>query len=380
MKRKKIFLYIYSLHTGGGAENVLYKLAVFLRQQGWLVYACGMLDEEPSFETLMTARGIKVIRLRGDHNPLKTIPRLVRVLKKVKPDILLNWLYPCIITGGLAGRLAGVPRIIANLRGPDLKKRKTRVFLDGITARCCYDGHIAVSQNVKDIFVRREKYPAAKVTVINNGLDSAAEKYLKQIDRAAARRALQLTAQNIVIGALGRLYPEKNQKFLLETLALLLPRLPQARLLLVGDGPSRPELEQLAARLNISDKIIFAGWQSDVYRYLKVMDIYVLPSLYEGHSGSILQAWACRLPVAGAKTTGIRDLVVDGKNGLLFSLQNPSELANIIFNLTAYPRLAQELGKNGWQTATTKYTEKKMFTEYFNYLKNFPGRNPPPPR
>jgi glycosyltransferase involved in cell wall biosynthesis len=376
----KIFMYIYSLHTGGGAENVLYKLAVFLRKQGWEIYVCGMLDEEPSFEDLMTARGIKVIRLQSNHNPLKTIPRLVKVLRKVKPDILLNWLYPCIITGGIAGRLAGTPRIIANLRGPDLKKQKIKVVLDRIVARCCYDGHIAVSQNVKDVFVRREKYPAAKVTVINNGLDLSAAKYLKQIDRTAARRALRLTAQNIVIGTLGRLYPEKNQKLLLEALALLLPQLSQARLLLVGDGPSRSELEQLAAELNIFDKIIFAGWQSDVYRYLKAMDIYVLPSLYEGHSSSILQAWACRLPVVGARTTGIRDLVTDGLNGLLFSLKNPQELANIILNLTAYPRLAKELGENGYRTAAENYTEKKMFKEYLNYLKNFPARNLPPQR
>ena len=373
---KKIFMYIYSLHTGGGAENVLYKLAVFLRKQGWQVYACGMLDEEPSFEDLMTARGIKVICLRSDHNPLKTIPRLAKILKKVKPDILLNWLYPCIITGGLAGRLAGTPRIIANLRVPDLKKKPLKVFLDRIVARCCYDGYIAVSQNVKDLFVRREKYPAAKVTVINNGLAPSTTKYLKQIDRRAARRALRLTAQNIVIGTLGRLYPEKNQKLLLEAMALLLPKLPQTRLLLVGDGPSRRGLEQLAAELNIYDKIIFAGWQSDVYRYLQAMDIYVLPSLYEGHSGSILQAWACRLPVVGARVTGIRELVTDGKNGLLFSLQNPSELAKIIFNLTVYPRLAKELGENGRRAAVENYTEKKMFAEYLNYLKNFPTRNP----
>ncbi|MDR2429212.1 MAG: glycosyltransferase [Candidatus Margulisbacteria bacterium] len=377
---KKIFMYIYSLHTGGGAENVLYKLAVFLHKQGWQVYVCGMLDEEPSFEETMTARGLKVIRLQSNHNPLKTIPRLVRVLKKVKPDILLNWLYPCIITGGIAGRLAGTPKIISNLRGPDLKKQKIKVFLDCIVARCCYDGHIAVSQNVKDVFVRREKYPAAKITVINNGLDPSAAKYLKKIDRAAARRALRLTAQNIVIGTLGRLYPEKNQKLLLEALALLLPQLPQTRLLLVGDGPSRQELEQDAAELNIFDKIIFAGWQSDVYRYLKAMDIYVLPSLYEGHSGSILQAWACRLPVIGACTTGIRDLITDGLNGLLFSLRNPQELANIIFNLIAYPRLAKELGENGRRAAMENYTEKKMFAEYFNYLKNFPARNLPPRR
>jgi glycosyltransferase involved in cell wall biosynthesis len=237
-----------------------------------------------------------------------------------------------------------------------------------------------VSQNVKDVFVRREKYPARQVTVINNGLDPSAEKVIQKINRAAARRALGLMSQNIVIGTLGRLYPEKNQKLLLEAFALLLPKLPQAKLLLVGDGPSRPELEQQAARLNIAGKIIFAGWQSAVYRYLKAMDIYVLPSLYEGHSGSILQAWACRLPVVGANTTGIRDLIVDGQNGLLFSLKNPQELANIIFNLLAYPKFAKKLGANGWQTVAKKYTEKKMFAEYFSYLKNFPARNLPPKR
>ncbi|GBR75066.1 glycosyl transferase WabH-like, partial [Candidatus Termititenax aidoneus] len=322
----------------------------------------------------LTARGLKVIRLRSDHNPLRTIPRLVKVLKKVKPDILLNWLYPCIITGGIAGRLAGTPRIIANLRGPDLKKKKLKVLLDGIIACCCYDGHIAVSQNVKDVFVRREKYPADKVAVINNGLDLAAEKHIHKTSRSAARRALRLSSRNIVIGTLGRLYPEKNQQLLIKAFALLASRLPEARLLLVGDGPSRQGLERLAAELNISDKIIFAGWQSDPYPYLQAMDIYVLPSLYEGHSSSILQAWACRLPVIGANTTGIRDLIVDGQNGLLFSLKNPQELANIILNLPAYPKFAKKLAAAGYQTVSENYTEEKMHKSYLEYLQqNFHG-------
>ncbi|GBR73611.1 glycosyl transferase GTB-type super family [Candidatus Termititenax aidoneus] len=372
---KKIFMYIYSLHTGGGAENVLYKLALFLHKKGWQVYVCGMLDEEPSFEKSLTARGLKVIRLQSDHNPLRTIPRLVKVLKKVKPDILLNWLYPCIITGGIAGRIASVPCLISNLRGPDLKKKKLKVLLDGIVARCCYDGHIAVSQNVKDVFVRREKYPADKVAVINNGLDLAAEKRIHKTSRSASRRALRLSSKNIVIGTLGRLYPEKNQQLLIKAFALLASRLPEARLLLVGDGPSRQELEHLSAELNISDKIIFTGWQSDPYPYLQAMDIYVLPSLYEGHSSSILQAWACRLPVIGANTTGIRDLIVDGQNGLLFSLKNPQELANIILNLPAYPKFTKKLAAAGYQTVSENYTEQKMYAEYLNYLENSPAQN-----
>ena len=274
---------------------------------------------------------------------------------------MLNWLYPCIITGGIAGRLAGVPRLIANLRGPDLKKKKIKVWLDRFVSRF-YTDFIAVSQNVRDVFVRREKYPACKIQVISNGIDLAAAAK----ERPQDKQQLGLTKKNIVIGTLGRLYPEKNQKLLLEAFALLLPQLPQARLLLVGDGPSRPELETLARSCDIQDKVIFAGWQTDTYAYLQVMDIYVLPSLYEGHSGSILQAWSCRLPVAGAKVSGIRDLIVDGKNGLLFS--TPQELANILFNLTVYKRLAGRLGQNGYQTVRENYAEEKMYKNYEEYL------------
>lgn len=365
---KKIFMYIYSLHSGGGAENVLYKLALFLRKNGFQVYACGMLDEYPSFEEQLDKNGIKVIRLQSSHNPVRTISRLTKVLKEIQPDIMLNWLYPCIVTGGIAGRLAGVSRIISNLRGPDLKKKKIKVFIDNLTARFCYDGHIAVSQNVKDVFVRREKYPAKKITVINNGLDLRAAKSMQKINRLAVRNELRLTSKNIVIGTLGRLYLEKNQQFLLRTFVLLLNKLPEARLLLVGDGPARKELEHLAVKLDIYDRVIFIGWQSDVYRYLKALDIYVLPSLYEGHSGSILQAWACCLPVVGAKVTGIRDLVVDGKNGLLFSLNQPQELVNIICNLVRYPRYARQLGLNGYRTVIENYSEEKMYKNYEKYL------------
>ncbi|MDR1998012.1 MAG: glycosyltransferase [Candidatus Margulisbacteria bacterium] len=363
----KVFLYIYSLHTGGGAENVMCRLALYLRRRGWTVYACAMLDEEPSFETLLTGKGIKVIRLQSTPNPLVTVYRLVKVLREIQPDIMLNWLYPCIITGGIAGHLARVPRLIANLRGPDLKKRRGKVWLDRLVSRL-YTGQIAVSQNVKAIFVRREKYRAEKITVINNGLDLSREEDLKKIDRRAVRRGLQLTGKNIVLGTVGRLYPEKNQQFLLRAFARLVPRLPEARLLLVGDGPARQELEHLAVELCIYDRVVFAGWQGDPYRWLKAMDFYILPSLYEGHSGSILQAWLCRLPVLGARVTGIRDLIIDGKNGLLFALHTPQELVNIILNLLAYPQFRRKLAAAGYQTVVENYAEEKMYAEYLNYL------------
>lgn len=251
-------MYIYSLHTGGGAENVLFKVSRYLQANGFEIVVCGMLDEEPSFENDFQALGIKVVRLQGQGRSVLTIiRRLLAVLKAERPDIMCNWLFPCIFTGGIAGWLARVPVLTSNLRGPDLKKNKLKVLADMLVHRL-YTGTIAVSQGVAEVFIRREKYMPQKITIINNGID------LQNVPQGSLRTELGLSA-NYVVGTIGRLYTEKNQQLLLRAFALVLKQIPQARLLLVGDGPAREELEALAKQLGIYAEVVWAGWQREVF-------------------------------------------------------------------------------------------------------------------
>lgn len=363
-------MYIYSLHIGGGAENIFFKVAVHLKKRGFEPVVCGMLDEYPSFEEQFKKNNIKVINLScTSHSLWHILKKLLPVLKKEKPAVMFNWLYPCIITGGLAAKLCGVPQVINNLRGPDLKKKKVKVWLERLVAKL-YTGHIAVSPSVAAVFCRREKYCKKKITVIENGLDQPLIKKLTPAFSRKLRQSLKISPADLVVGSVGRLYIEKNQQLLISALPQIKEKIPQVKLLLVGDGPYRPALESLVSRLNLTDSVIFAGWQRETYKYLQLMDIYVLPSWYEGHPGSILQAWLMKLPVVATKVSGSKDLVIDGKNGLLVSKTEPSEMANVIINLKNNKKFARTLALDGYATVRKNYTEKKMLNNYEKYFKN----------
>lgn len=357
--RNKIFIYIHSLSIGGGAENVCVRVAEAYVKAGLEVIVCALTDELPSFEERLVKNKIRVIRLQGK------VLALFELLKKEQPQVLSCWLYPCIISGAILGRLAGVPEIIVNLRGPDLKKSPLKVLVDFL-CRPLYTGVVAVSTSVRDIFVQREKYPANKITIIPNGQEYPER--LPFADQAEARRVLGLPKTAFLIGCIGRLYVEKNQRFVLEVLPKILPKVPQARLVLVGDGPETDTLRQRVKALGLSAQVIFAGWQKEVYGYLQALDVCVLPSKYEGHPGTVLQAWYAQVPILGAKVTGIRDLIVDGKNGLLFSLSAPQQLSNLLINAALHPEYFKPLVTEGYTQATTEYTLPVMQAAHVAYM------------
>jgi len=361
-------MYIHSLHIGGGAENVMFKVACALQASGNKIVVCGMVDEFPSFEEQFTQLKIKVYRLGLTKKNMLGVPfKLFKILKTEKPDILISWLWPAVLTGGIIAKLAGVKVRIANLRGPALSKSRIKVYLDRIFLRF-YTNIIAVSDGVRDIFIKREKIDLKKVEVIHNGLEL--KNISQNYDNKKIRQELNISNDTLVIGAIGRLYPEKNHKYLISVAKLLKSKLSNFKILLVGSGPAEAELRAEIKANKLDDSFILAGWQKEIYKYLAIFDIFVLPSKYEGHPSSVLQAWLMHKPVLGAKTTGIKDVIIDGYNGILFSLNHPLELANTLFNLHTMPEFCQKIAENGYNTLKEKYDIKNMYKHYQTYLEN----------
>lgn len=135
------------------------------------------------------------------------------------------------------------------------------------------------------------------------------------------------------IGTISRLSPEKGVHFLIRGFKMFLNKA-DARLLIVGDGTERQALEKLAEDLGIKDKITFAGWQDNPFKYLRKMDVFVLPSLWEGFSNVILEAMACRVPVVASDSTGgIREAIEDGISGIIAKPRSPMSISESICEL-----------------------------------------------
>src|SRR5262249_6549454 len=127
-------------------------------------------------------------------------------------------------------------------------------------------------------------------------------------------------------GTVGRLNEVKCQDLLLRAFAQVVVASPQTRLLLVGDGPMRGDLERLADQLGVAESVHFAGYQAQPERFLAIMDVFALTSRMEGLPLAILEAWAAGLPVVASAVGGVPDLIEHSRTGLLFQSGNESEL------------------------------------------------------
>ena len=158
------------------------------------------------------------------------------------------------------------------------------------------------------------------------------------------------------IGSIGRLDRQKGYDVLLHALALL----PDPALVLVGDGPERRSLEDVARRLGLDDRVSFAGWHGEPRRHLTTFDVFVLPSRFEGFPLAVVEAMLARLPVVASAVGSVPEAVREGKTGLLVPPEEPAALAVALQRLLAAPSLRLRLGDQGRALALDRFTSAAM--------------------
>lgn len=165
-------------------------------------------------------------------------------------------------------------------------------------------------------------------------------------DRRALRIELGLSEKDKVVTFVGRLTPMKRVDLLVRALGRIRPSVPEARLVIVGDGPVQSAAQQLAAGLGLDDSVVFVGLKRNVVPYLQTGDLFVLPSDAEGMSIALLEAMACGVPVLVSDFEGNRELVTDSINGMLFHMGSEESLAQKMEKLLLDTTFAQALADN----------------------------------
>jgi len=169
-----------------------------------------------------------------------------------------------------------------------------------------------------------------------------------------ARKSLGLMESEIVtIGYVGGLKPEKNVGILIKAFEEFVKSYPdaKARLLIIGDGPMRPVLEEYVKEHNIDGYVSFLGYVPDAYRFLNAIDIFVLPSLSEGSPIALIEAMACSRAIIASNIPAIKEIVEDGREALLFDPHSPEQLKEALLKLYYDPELRKTLGKNAKEKA-----------------------------
>ena len=346
----------------GGAERTLVELAVRLDRQRWAPSVVCLQPPGPLAGDLRR-HGIPVESLQMRHRGavLGALLRWTRALRRQRPAILQTFLFHANVLGRLAGRSAGVPIIWSGIRVAE-RRSVWPLRLDRWTERLTR-GHVCVSHAVRDFAQRNAGIAAERLRVIPNGVD------LNRADEAVPVDLceLGLDRRPMVLAFVGRFDPQKGLPDLLAALARLAEARPlaqQLRVLLIGAGPLREELQQAVRRASLESVIVDVGWQPRPQDWLAAADGLILPSLWEGMPNVVLEAMAARLPVIATAVEGTSELVRAGETGWLVPPGDPAALAEAITDFLADPQRNRRFGAAGRERVAQLFTYDRMVHSY----------------
>jgi glycosyltransferase involved in cell wall biosynthesis len=213
------------------------------------------------------------------------------------------------------------------------------------------DRAIAVSGSTRDFLVRERHVPAERVRLIWNGapLDEFAPR--PRADALEVRKELGLPAEALVVGAIGRLSAQKGHRFLIVAAGSVLARRPETRFLIVGDGDLAVPLRAQARELRIADRLVFAGHRTDIPRVLGAIDVLCISSLYEGTPLTLFEAMAAGKAIVSTAVDGCREVLEDGRTGLLVAAQSPDALAAALLRVLQDQALRHNLAKGALEAS-----------------------------
>lgn len=342
-----------------GAERWILALMRALDSDSIQSTLINLVDNENEVSEVVTAarrRGLTAMDFYtgGRFNPLSAI-RMARWAREQNVTIIHGHGFKSDFFGLLAGRLAGCA-VMTTPHGWSVEKnRKLQMYeqLDRVLFRLM-DLICPLSEKlVEDL---KASVATAKLKLILNGVD---------IDEVRTALPTQRNnTENFVIGYIGRLVKLKNLETLLTAFHMLSADKPNVRIMIVGDGPERENLENQAQQLGIGERVEFLGFRDDAVAFLNDFDVFVLPSLSEGIPRCIMEAMAASVPVVASDIPGNRNLVADGETGLLFTVGDSRDLAEKIRYMMDQPAAAREMAHCGNRKVEAEYSNRRMAREY----------------
>jgi glycosyltransferase involved in cell wall biosynthesis len=362
----KVFHVLAGGPWGGGAVVVL-ALTQALIQIGCQVW---VLCLEDLVAHRFAEAGAQVVRCdtwRREISPLRdliTCWQLFRFCLRKRFDLVVTHTSKGGFLGRIAARLAGVPRIIHTAHGfawhEFTSSAATRFYtmLERIAAHFC-DLVISVNHEDRLDAINRQIVSPEKIVTVPNGIDvnrfSAAQ-------LPTLRQQLAGTRDSFVIGAVGRLAPQKGFKYLILAMPAILAKYPNCRLVVVGSGPLETKLRSLACLClpQEVDRCEFLGFRTDIPELLGCFDVFVQSSLWEGLSITLLEAMAAAKPIVATDIKGTREVITDGVDGLLIEPADPTALADAIVELLQNRERARMMGIQARETIRQHFSQEAM--------------------
>lgn len=293
------------------------------------------------------------LKISGEADAL-AILRLTLAMKRKRCRLVNFHDAHSVAVGSAAASLAKVPlRVISRrvdfpLKKNALSRRKYTKDVDAI---------IAVSEAVKNVLVKGG-IEAKRIHVIPDGIDFSP--YDEKSSKDYLCREFSFDRDDFLVGIVARLSDEKGHKYLIQASQYLRERTPKIKIVIVGEGPLRMDLDRQVKEIHGEDMVFFMGFREDIPQILKSLDVFVLSSEHEGLGSILMDAMACRLPIVATRVGGIPELIEHRKTGLLVPPQRPKSLANAILEIYEDRELAKRLGQMGYGVVHQKFSAESM--------------------
>lgn len=344
-----------------GAERWVLALMRALDPQVIKTTLVNLVDREDEVSDIVIAAQNRGLVARdyytgGRFNPLSSL-HLARWARGEDVRVVHGHGFKSDCVGLLAGRFAGCS-VISTPHGWSVEKdwklqsyeRMDRLLFRFMNLVCPLSSSLAEGL--------KETLSPSKIRLVVNGVD------IDEVQAALSKSKGRGTGRSFVIGYIGRLVPLKSLETLLQALHLLISSGCDVALKIIGEGPERSKLENLANELKIAAHIEFLGFREDAVTYFHDFSVFVLPSISEGIPRCLMEAMAATVPVIASDIPGNRNLVSHGHTGLLFSVGNSQDLADKIRQMMDGPVAARNMAKNGTRKVEEEYSSRRMAREY----------------
>lgn len=284
--------------------------------------------------------------------------RLSRVLKQLKPDIVHAHdphgvaMASLAVSMGTSSTLPVRPRLVASRR-VDFHMRQSALSRWKYRQVDCF---ICASDAIRRIVIS-DGIPRERTVTVHEGIDLAR---VAAAPPAALHQELWLPHDAPLVGNVAALVPHKGQRHLVDAAALVLPRQPDARFIIAGEGELRAALEQQIHHHRLDKHVMLTGFRTDILSLHKAFDVFVMSSITEGLGTSLLDAMACGKPIVATRVGGIPEVVVDGETGLLVPPRDPAAIAEAVTRLLLDPDLRERMGAAGLARVRAHFSAETM--------------------
>jgi len=360
-------MHLINSHSLAGSEKLAFDIVTRIDKARFEVFICSIASKKDNIERDMREKlencGVKTLTI----DKILTKQRFISIIKlaKIFSKNKINILHTHCPSPDFYGRTSAflvhlnlVFSTIHNTKGYSLWRER---IMRNITTK-----YIAISEEVEEYALKMLKIPTKKIKIIYNGID--VENYLNCLVKKEDKlKELGINNYGKIVTTVGRVNEQKGHIFFIKAAKLVLKKFPDTRFIIVGDTGVNKDLYQKLIKIiknkNLENKIIFTGIRQDIPEILAVSDVFVLPSIYEGFSLVTIEAVMAGLPIVGTDVGSIRQIVIDGENGLIVHPKDINGLANGMKYILSNENRAKNMGLKGKRIAE-KFAIEKTVSEY----------------